>query len=169
MPRFFFLRTLAAGCEFSYCRGMRCFRRLTARIGVHFRIEYENIYIIAGRKYMVETAEADIISPAVATKDPLRTFSKIIVFTSKIAVIALVGSVHFFKQRYQTSGSFTCTAPCSRCSFQSLASVFNSVLFRVHSSIAVATYSPICSRSSWFLRACRSRIPHYLQRGSLPK
>ena len=43
---------------------------LTAGVGVNLGIEYHDVYILAGSEDMIQAAEADIISPAVAAEDP---------------------------------------------------------------------------------------------------
>src|SRR5699024_5357377 len=65
------------------------FGRLTARIGVNLRIDHENIDILPGCDYMVETSETDIVSPTVAADNPLRLLGQVILhgedFTAGVA------------------------------------------------------------------------------------
>ena len=77
MPRSFFLCPFAAGGKFGNCCRRRRFARLSARVGVDLRIKDEDIDIAVHGKDMVYAAVADIISPAVAAKDPLGTFDKV--------------------------------------------------------------------------------------------
>ena len=45
------------------------FRCLTTSIGVHLRIEYHYVYVLAGCKYMIQTTKSDIICPTVTTEE----------------------------------------------------------------------------------------------------
>ena len=86
----FFLGLFAACCEFSDCCSRGGFRGLTAGVGVNFGIEYHYVYVFAGSEYMVKTAVTDIISPTVATEDPMATFYEELFFCVKsCAFIAL--------------------------------------------------------------------------------
>ena len=58
------------------------FRCLTTSIGVHLRIEYHYVYVLAGCKYMIQTTKSDIICPTVTTEDPYGLLSEVI-FLSK--------------------------------------------------------------------------------------
>ena len=51
---------------------------LTTCIGVHLGIEYHNVYVLTGSKYVVQTAESDIVCPTVTTEDPYGLLSEVI-------------------------------------------------------------------------------------------
>ncbi len=74
----FFLSLFACCRKFSDSCGRGGFRGLAARVGVNFRIQYENVDVFSGRKDMIQTTEADIVCPAVAAEDPLALFNKMI-------------------------------------------------------------------------------------------
>ena len=77
-------------------------------------------------------------------------------FSSKIAVIALVGLATFSRSATKRADRSRVPAPCSRCSFQSVRATLSSACSSVHSPIAVVTYSPICSR----IFVVPTRIPY---------
>ena len=72
----FFLRLLARCCELCYSCRRRCLRSLTARIGIYFRIEYEDVNVFVHSQDMVKTAVTDIVSPTVSAEEPLTAFYK---------------------------------------------------------------------------------------------
>ena len=54
------------------------FRCLTISIGVHLRIEYHYVYVLAGCKYMIQTTKSDIICTTVKNKDTYGILSEVI-------------------------------------------------------------------------------------------
>ena len=72
----FLLGTLAAGSKLRNGSGRGRLGGLTAGVGVHFRIQNQDIYILAAGQHMVQSAVADIIGPAVAAEDPVAAFNK---------------------------------------------------------------------------------------------
>ena len=72
-----FLAGLLTTCsELCYCTGRSRLGGLSTCVGVNLGIEYHYVDVLAGSKYMIEAAEADIISPAVTTEDPLALLSE---------------------------------------------------------------------------------------------
>ena len=49
---------------------------LATGVGVNLGIEYHNVYILAGSEDVIQAAEADIVSPAVAAEDPDGLFAR---------------------------------------------------------------------------------------------
>ena len=74
---FFAVRFTGSG-KFCYRTDRRSFRHLTAGIRVHFRIQYQNIYVSARSDNVIQTAETDIVCPAVTADNPVRAFDKVI-------------------------------------------------------------------------------------------
>ena len=70
----FLTRLLTGSCELSHSCRRRSFRCLAARIGVDFCIKDQDVDIFTLSQDMVQAAITDIVSPAVATKDPLAAF-----------------------------------------------------------------------------------------------
>ena len=52
------------------------FGGLSACVGVNLGIEYHYVDIFSAGKYVVNTAESDIVSPSVTTEDPLGFLSE---------------------------------------------------------------------------------------------
>ena len=105
MPISFFPRCFAARGEFGDGRRRRRFRRLTAGVGVDFRIEHEHIHVIARREHVIQTAEADVIGPAVAAENPLRTFEEKVAIRAQFLHIG-VGVVPRVQERDDAVGPF---------------------------------------------------------------
>ena len=79
---------------------------MTAGVGIYLGIEYHNIDILAGCQYMVQTAVADIISPAVAAEDPVAAFNEeLLLVIQSSAFIAVV--FVFFQYSSQRFGTLT--------------------------------------------------------------
>ena len=64
------LHSLATGGEFRHSRDRSGLGSLSARVGIHFGIQYENVHVFAGSKHVIEPAVADVVRPAVAADDP---------------------------------------------------------------------------------------------------
>ncbi len=64
------LDLLTSCCELSHSTQRSSLGSLTAGVGVNLGIEYQDVYILAGSDNVIQTAEADIVSPAVAAEDP---------------------------------------------------------------------------------------------------
>ena len=100
------LGLFAAGSKFSDCRSRSRFGGLTAGVGIYLGIEYHNIDILAGCQYMVQTAVADIISPAVTAEDPVAAFNEeLLLVIQSSAFIAVV--FVFFQYSSQRFGTLT--------------------------------------------------------------
>ena len=77
---------------------------LAAGIGVNLGIEYQNVYIFAGSENMIESAEADIICPAVTAENPLALLgNEVLVLTDVLALCAL--AVECFESSDESLGS----------------------------------------------------------------
>ena len=57
-------------CELSNLADVGSLGSLTAGVGVDFGIEDEDVDVLAGSQNVVNTAEADVVCPAVAAEDP---------------------------------------------------------------------------------------------------
>jgi len=64
------LGLFTGGCELSNLTDVGSLGSLTAGVGVDLGIEYKDVHILVGGQHMVNTAEADVVCPAVATEDP---------------------------------------------------------------------------------------------------
>ncbi|MPN31321.1 hypothetical protein SDC9_178795 [bioreactor metagenome] len=69
--KIFLLGLFPAGRKLGNCRSRSGLRRLTAGIGIYFGIKHQNVYIFAGSQYMIQSAETNIIGPAVTAEYPL--------------------------------------------------------------------------------------------------
>ena len=86
----FLLGHFTSCCKLRNRTGRSGFGRLTAGVGVNLGIEYQDVYILAGSDNMVQAAEADIISPAVAAENPDRFLvEEIFVLENFLAVRAV--------------------------------------------------------------------------------
>src|ERR1039458_3059979 len=66
-----FLRdALAASGELRHRAQRRCLRHLSAGVGVNLGIEQQDVDIGVGSQHVIESAESDVIAPAIATDDP---------------------------------------------------------------------------------------------------
>ena len=74
----FFAVHLTGRGEFGYRADRSRLGHLTAGIRVNFRIEHQNIDIASGSDRVIQPAEADIVCPAVAADNPVRTLEKMI-------------------------------------------------------------------------------------------
>ena len=63
-------RRLAAGRELGHRAARRGFRHLAAGVGVDLGIQHQDVDVAAGRQHVVQSAVADVVSPAVAADDP---------------------------------------------------------------------------------------------------
>ena len=61
---------LAGGGELGDRAAGRRLRRLAAGVRVHLGVEHQDVHVPARRQDVVETAEADVVGPAVAADDP---------------------------------------------------------------------------------------------------
>ena len=77
---------------------------LSAGVGVNFGIEYHDVYVFTGSDNVVETAEADIVSPAVATEDPDGLLSEVILFSEDFGSDSAAGSSSLFKLSDESLG-----------------------------------------------------------------
>ena len=53
-------------------------RLLTAGVGIYARIHNQNVDVLAGSDRMIQTAETDVIGPAVAAQNPYRLLDQVI-------------------------------------------------------------------------------------------
>ena len=56
--------------ELGNCRARCGFARLTTGVGIHFRVEHQDVDVASAGKHVVETTVADIVCPAVTAHDP---------------------------------------------------------------------------------------------------
>lgn len=71
-PRSFFAHALAGCGEFGDSANRGGFRSLATGVGVNLGIKHEDVDVLAGGEYVVETAETDVVGCAVAGDNPLR-------------------------------------------------------------------------------------------------
>ena len=69
---------LTRSCELANLTDVGSLGSLTTCIGVHLGIEYHNVYVLTGSKYVIQTAESDIVCPTVTTEDPYGLLSEVI-------------------------------------------------------------------------------------------
>ncbi len=74
----FFAARFAAGCEFCDSAARSRFRGLTARVGVDFGVEDEDVDVASEAEDVVEAAVADVVCPAVAADDPEGALEEVI-------------------------------------------------------------------------------------------
>ena len=71
LARSFFFTSLPPAANCATAPGRCGLGSLSACVGVNLGIEYHDVDILAASKYMVNTAESDIVCPSVTTEDPL--------------------------------------------------------------------------------------------------
>ena len=101
----FLAGALSAGRKFCSGAGRGRLGGLTACIGINLRIKYQDIDILTAGKNVIQSAEADIIGPSVASENPL----------------GLLGEAVFFLQDpgaplHNFLGTATCCHSAQRCS-----------------------------------------------------
>ena len=72
----FFFTSLPPAANCAIAPGLCRLGSLSACVGVNLGIEYHDVDVLAACKYMVNTAESDIVSPSVTTEDPLGFLSQ---------------------------------------------------------------------------------------------
>ncbi len=100
----FLLGLFTTSCELCYCTSRGSFGRLSTCVGVNLCIEYHDVDVFAGSKYVVNAAESDIVSPSVTTEDPLGFLSEEVFLCKDL--FALVASASF-QSSYQLIGCST--------------------------------------------------------------
>ena len=60
---------------------------LSAGVGVNLGIEYHNVYVLAGSQNVIQTAEADVVCPAVAAEDPNGLLSEVFLVSQNILAV----------------------------------------------------------------------------------
>ena len=71
-PKIFARLALAVLAKFSHRTQRGSLRCLAAGVGITLGIEHQNIDVFGQAQHVVETAEADIVGPAVAADQPDR-------------------------------------------------------------------------------------------------
>ena len=99
----FFFTSLPPAANCATAPGLCSLGSLSACVGVNLGIEYHDVDILAACKYMVNTAESDIVCPSVTTEDPLGLLSqgKSLFFRISCAFVASA----CFQSSYQLVGS----------------------------------------------------------------
>ena len=94
---------LAGGGELGDSAGRGGLRALSAGVGVHLGVNNHDVDILAAGQHVVETAESDVIAPAVAAEDPLALLDEAVTeFEELLADIAAAG----LHQRDELVGDF---------------------------------------------------------------
>ena len=103
------------GCR-ELCNGADrcCFGSLTAGIGVNFCVEYENVDVLTGSQHVIQTAEADIVCPAVTTEDPHGLLGEE-VLVSKDLLDCLAAGAHCLKLCDELVGSCSVGSGVVKC------------------------------------------------------
>ena len=98
---------------------------LSTCVGVHLCIEYHYVYVLAGSKYMVKSAETDIVCPSVTTEDPDGFLGEILFLLKNFCSIRTSGSSSFlqlcdqdFCISHVLSGVLFCLHELVKCSFE---------------------------------------------------
>ena len=87
------LGLLAACSELCHSTFRSCLGGLSAGVGIDLGVEDEDVDILAGSKYVIESAVADIICPAVAAEDPLALLcQEISVLLYNLCLSGIIGS-----------------------------------------------------------------------------
>ena len=93
---------LAAGGELGDSAGRGGLRALSAGVGVHLGVHDDDVDVLAAGQDVVQTAESDVIAPAVTAEDPLALLDEAVTeFEELLADIAAAG----FHQRDELVGN----------------------------------------------------------------
>ena len=107
-----FLDTFARSGKFRNCACGRRLACLSACVGVHFGVQYQNVYVFAACQHVVKSAVADVVSPAVATENPHGFLNEAILFLQnflyKSVCIATAVCATFKTFHKVCSGNFAC-------------------------------------------------------------
>src|SRR5699024_5920501 len=102
---------LTSSSELSNRTDVGCLGSLSTSVGVNFGIEYHNVYVLAGSQNMVQTAEADIVCPTVATENPDGLLGQVFLLSQNFLAQATASSCTLFKFCNQSLGSLcVCSA-----------------------------------------------------------
>ena len=109
LARSFFFTSLPPAANCATAPGLGRLGSLSACVGVNLGIEYHDVDILAACKYVVNTAESDIVSPSVTTEDPLGLLSQDNLCSSAISFACIASAC--FQSCYQLVSSCTvCSA-----------------------------------------------------------
>ena len=101
--RSFFFTSLPPAANCATAPGLGRLGSLSACVGVNLGIEYHDVDVLAACKYMVNTAESDIVCPSVTTEDPLGLLSQGSPCSCRISLRLLASAC--FQSSYQLIGS----------------------------------------------------------------
>ena len=90
---------LAAGSKFRHCAQRRCLRHLSAGVGVNLRIQKQDVHIGVRSQHVIESAEADVVAPTVATDDPDALLDQFIRYREQVASRGCLVASQLFFQR----------------------------------------------------------------------
>ena len=66
---------LAAGGKLGDSAGRGGLRALSAGVGIHLGVDHHDVDVLAAGQHVVQTAESDVVAPAVSAEDPLALFA----------------------------------------------------------------------------------------------
>ncbi len=69
-------RRFAGGGEFRHRRPRRRLGRLAARVRIDARVEHQDVDVAARGEHVIQSAEADVVGPAIAADDPHAAFDQ---------------------------------------------------------------------------------------------
>ena len=71
----FLANLLAGGGELGDSAGRGGLRALSAGVGIHLGVDHHDVDVLAAGQHVVQTAESDVVAPAVSAEDPLALFA----------------------------------------------------------------------------------------------
>src|SRR5699024_5269006 len=96
---------LARSRELRNLSDVRSLRSLSAGVRVDLGVEYHDVHVLARCHYMVETAEADVVCPAVAAEDPDRLLREVILLGEDLRSYRASGRCRFLELDNESVGS----------------------------------------------------------------
>ena len=94
---------LTAGGELGDSAGRGGLRALSAGVGVHLGVDDDDVDILAAGQHVVQTAESDVIAPAVAAEDPLALLDEAVTELEELLADVAAAGLH---QRDELVGDF---------------------------------------------------------------
>src|SRR5699024_5633893 len=141
----FLLRLFTACCELCCSTCLRSLGGLSACIGVNLCIEYHDVDVLAACKYVVNTAESDIVSPSVTTEYPLGFLSEEVFILQKFSFLCTVASA-FLQSCYEIVCSCSVSSATSACIKVLLSCCLNVCIFCILSKFSYKAFHSVTDR-----------------------
>jgi hypothetical protein len=132
--RSFFFTRLAGSRELSNSADRGSLGSLSAGVGVNLGIEDQDVDILAGSQSVVQTAEADVVCPAVAAEDPHGLLSEVILILQNLGGLLGAGEPQEQQCKPAAAGPFSARSAMVSSHFSLLPSAL-AVAFSAHSFI----------------------------------